>query len=65
MHLLQIEEKLILTTTHMHARAALFPTSSATNSPVTFLVQVPAALRAVLLVTLRLVQAVGGALPHL
>lgn len=35
------------------------------DSPVTFLVKVPAALRAVLLVTLWLVQAVGGALPHL
>lgn len=35
------------------------------NSPITFLVEVPAALRAVLLVALWLVQAVGGALPHL
>lgn len=35
------------------------------NSPVTFLVKVAAALCAVLLVALRLVKAVGGARPHL
>lgn len=35
------------------------------NSPITFLVQVAAALCAVLLVPLRLVKAVGGARPHL
>lgn len=38
---------------------------SFSDSPITFLVQVAAALRAVLLVALRLVQAVGGARPHL
>ena len=35
------------------------------DSPVTLLVQVSATLRAVLLVALRLVEAVGGALTHL
>lgn len=39
--------------------------ASFSDSPITFLVKVAAALCAVLLVPLRLVQAVGGARPHL
>lgn len=38
---------------------------SLSDSPITFLVKVAAAFCAVLLVPLRLVQAVGGARPHL
>lgn len=66
------KEKLTFTTIMYSKIVFLSPTvpqmifsSYFKNSPVTFLVKVPTALCAVLLVTLRLVQAVGGALPHL